>query len=254
MNLEEYDSMTAAEPSLDESTYLLHSPLEIAHVLRDIMRRHSLTTIHFDAGHEVLLTALLAIDPATNELVFDASGNARLNQAVLAAPRLLFFSNQDKIKVRFVTARARVVRWQGRDAFAVAQPKSLLRLQRRENYRLLAPVAHPVKCVIPVAEENGQRAAEARLHDIGLGGVGLIMAPAELPVMPGMQWPNCRIVLPESGNVIATLEVRFAASAALSNRKTVLRVGCVFVRPSMAALTMVQRYMLRLERAKRTVE
>lgn len=253
MNLDEHDGTTVAAPSLDESAYLLHSPLEIAHVLRDIMRRHSLTTVHFDTGHDVLLTALLAIDPASNELVFDAGGSARLNQAVLAAPRLLFFSKQDKIKVRFVTGRARVVQWQGRDAFAVAQPESLLRLQRRENYRLLAPVAHPIKCIIPVPDEDLRGSVEARLHDIGLGGVGLILAPAELPVMPAMQWPNCRIVLPESGNVIATLEVRFAATATLSNRKTVLRVGCVFVRPSIAALTMVQRYMLRLERAKRTV-
>lgn len=34
----------------------------------------------------------------------------------------------------------------------------------------------------------------------------------------------------------------------LLNDKTVLRVGCKFVRPSMAALGLIQRQMMKLER------
>jgi hypothetical protein len=38
----------------------------------------------------------------------------------------------------------------------------------------------------------------------------------------------------------------------LLNGKQMMRVGCQFVRPSMSALALIQRYMMRLERDKKS--
>jgi flagellar brake protein len=232
----------------DESQYLLHARIDIAAVLRDIVRARALASVHFGSADEALLTPLLAVDPAAGEILFDCSGSANLNRGILRAIKLLFYSAHDKVKVRFSTGPARLTEHEGRQAFAVQFPASMLRLQRREYYRMLAPVANPVRCVVPVDEQDGVRYAETRVHDISHGGVALIANPGELPAKAGARYLNCRIVLPQSGNVVVTLETVYMLDMMLLNGKSVVRAGCQFIRPSLSALSLVQRYMMKLER------
>ena len=241
----------ADESGGDESPYLLHSRVDIAAVLRDIVRTRGLASVHFGGGQETLLTPLRVVDPAAGEIVFDRSGSDRLNQALLRASRLLFVSSHDKVKVRFSTGPARTVQHEGHEAFSVRMPESMLRLQRREFYRVLAPVARPVRCVMPVDGPKGVRNIETRLHDISQGGVAVIAQPGDLPVEIGASYPNCRIVLPEAGNVVVTLQTANMSAMTLLNGKHMMRAGCQFVRPSMSALALIQRYMMKLERDKK---
>jgi c-di-GMP-binding flagellar brake protein YcgR len=243
---------TGTDAAGDESPYLLHARVDIAAVLRDLVRSRELASVHFVGGQDTLLTPLLAVDPAADAIVFDCSGSARINQSLMRASRLLFIASHDKVKIRFTTGPARVVQHEARDAFAVRLPDSMLRLQRREFYRLLAPVARPVRCVIPVDRGNGVRSIETRLHDISQGGVALVAQPGDLPGEIGALYPNCRIVLPEVGNLMVSLRTANMLTMTLLNGKQMQRVGCQFVRPSMAALALVQRYMMRLERERKS--
>ena len=235
----------------DESAYLLHSRIDIAAVLRDIVRGRGLASVHFGAGQETLLTPLLSVDPHANEIVFDCSGSERLNEALLRASKLLFVSAQDKVKVRFSTGPARPVRHAGRNAFAVDLPESMLRLQRREFYRVLVPVARPVRCVVPVKHGNGVRNVEARLHDISQGGIAVVTQPGELPDEIGAIYRDCRIALPDTGNLVVSLQTANKHVLQLLNGKQMVRIGCLFVHPGMAATALIQRYIMKLERDKK---
>jgi c-di-GMP-binding flagellar brake protein YcgR len=246
------DVGSAADTGGDESPYLLHSPIDIAAVLRDLVRSRGLASVHFNAGQDTLLTPLLRVDSAAGEIVFDCSGSERLNQALLRASKLLFLSSHDKVKIRFITAAARIVEHEGRAAFAVRMPESMLRLQRREFYRVLAPVARPVPCIIPVDKGNGVHHVETRLHDISQGGVAVVVQPHELPAEIGALYDDCRIALPDAGNVVVKLRTANMLLMTLLNGRQIMRVGCQFVRPSMSALALIQRYMMRLERDKKS--
>jgi c-di-GMP-binding flagellar brake protein YcgR len=246
------DVGSAADTGGDESPYLLHSRIDIAAVLRDLVRSRGLASVHFNAGQDTLLTPLLRVDPAAGEIVFDCSGSERLNQALLRASKLLFLSSHDKVKIRFITGAARIVEHEGRAAFAVRMPESMLRLQRREFYRVLAPVARPVPCIIPVDRGNGVHHVETRLHDISQGGVAVVVQPHELPAEIGALYDDCRIALPDAGNVVVKLRTANMLLMTLLNGRQMMRVGCQFVRPSMSALALIQRYMMRLERDKKS--
>lgn len=237
-----------APPADDESPYVLHARMDIVAVLRDVARTRALVTVHFGSGQEALLTPLLAVDTAGGELIFDCSGSEAMNESVLKARKLVHYGLHDKVRVRFNTGPARRIQWQGRSAFAVTLPDSMLRLQRRELYRVPAPVTRPVRCVIPIEDKDRMRHLETRLHDISQGGVALIAQPNDMKFEPGMSFPNCRLVLPDSGNAFVMLEVVHVREEKLLNDKIVLRVGCKFVRPSMAALALVQKQMMKLER------
>lgn len=232
----------------DESPYLLHARMDIVAVLRDVARSRTLVTVHFGTGHEALLTPLLGVDGNAEELVFDCSGSEAMNRSVLQARKLLFYGLHDKVRIRFNTGSARQTLWEGRDSFAVKLPESMLRLQRRELYRVPAPITRPVRCVIPVEAADRTRHIETRLHDISQGGVALVAQPNDYPFEAGMKFPNCRIVLPDAGNAVVMLEVVHVKEEKLLNEKSILKIGCKYVRPSMAALALIQKQMMRLER------
>lgn len=241
-------SPATAPPDEDESPYLLHARMDIVSVLRDVARGRSLVTVHYGSSHEALLTPLLGVDTAAGQFFFDCSGSEPMNQAVLGARKLLYYGLHDKIRIRFNTGPARIVDWQNRRSFAVKLPDALLRLQRRELYRVPAPVTRPVRCVIPIEDDGRVRHVETRLHDISQGGVALVAQPGDIDIAPGMSFPNCRIVLPDAGNAVVMLQVVHVREEKLLNDKIVLRIGCKYVRPSMAALALVQKQMMKLER------
>jgi c-di-GMP-binding flagellar brake protein YcgR len=237
-----------APPTQDESPFLLHARMDIVSVLRDVARARTLVTVHFGTSREALLTPLLGVDTDAGELLFDCSGSEAMNASVRQMHKLLFYGLHDKVRIRFNTGAARQIKWEGRDSFAVKLPDSLLRLQRRELYRVPAPVTRPIRCVIPVEVNDRTRHIETRLHDISQGGVALVSQVGDYPFEPGMKFPNCRIVLPDAGNAVVMLEVVHVKEEKLLNDKTALKIGCKYVRPSMAALALVQKQMMRLER------
>ena len=238
----------------DESAYILRSRAEIVHVLRDLVRTRALTTVRMSGTQGTLVTPLIAVDDDADTIVFDGSGNAALNAAVVRAASLRFVSAQDKVKIRFSTAPARPVAWGGDQAFAAPIPAELLRLQRREFYRVVAPVSRAVQCIVPLSSDNHYRYVETRVYDIGLGGVAIIAQPGQIPAEPGTRYDNCRIVLPDAGNVVVTLEVRSTIEMKLINGKAAVRIGCQFVRPSAATSSLIQRYTMRIERDRKRRE
>ena len=231
----------------EDSPYLLRSRVDVAAVLRDVVRTRGLATVHYGSGQDALLTSLLRVDPLAGEMVFDCSGSERINRNLLRAAKLLFVSSHDKVKIRFTTGPAQLVDHEGAKAFCVRMPESLLRLQRREHYRVLAPVARPVQCLIPIENGSGARSIQTRLHDISLGGIAVIAQPGELPLTIGATYQHCRILLPAGGPVSITLQTANFSEMHLLNGKSALRVGCRFVRPSMPTLSLIQRYIMRLE-------
>ena len=150
--------------------------------------------------------------------------------------------------MQFTTDRVAAVSFEGRLAFRLPLPDTIMKLQRREYYRLATPVVHPLKCEI--AGPDGKR-FELALADISLGGVCLVGQPAGFSFEPGMALEDCRIDLPEIGAIRAGLCVRNSYVVTLKNGVTSHRTGCEFVKLGSQQEAMVQRYIIRLERERR---
>jgi flagellar brake protein len=235
------------------SKYLLYSRSEIVFVLRSVLQKGSMITVYFDQGQSFLLTTLIEIDAEKGHLLFDLASDGEMNRRALLTDRLLFTTSLDKVKVQFSLKRLEKAEYKGRPAFRGAIPESLLRLQRREYYRLTTPIANPVRCRFNVVRADGSTAAaDVPLLDISGGGVGLMVEADRKDDFPsGATFTDCRIDLPEEGILVATLVVRNAFEVTSKSGNRHLRVGCEYVDLPGTRLTMIQRYITRVERERK---
>lgn len=237
-----------AEPgSPDEGGFRIESGLEIAEILRALTRSRAPVTAHFDGGREFLVTALLSVEDR-GFVVLDSASNPELNERMLRGAGVTVVSNQDGVRVQFTSDRIQATSYDGRLAFRVPLPGSLVKLQRREFSRLPTPRIQPPRWEFTSAK--GER-FELPLADVGLGGVCLEGEAQGLTLEPGIELAGCRVTLPAVGTIQVRLCVRSRYTITRKNGLPSRRTGCEFVDLSPQQETLVQRYILRLERERR---
>ncbi len=229
--------------------YQIQSRQEIAQILRAIMRQNEMVTAYFNHGADFLLTSVLDADPDSGRLVLDCGPDPETNLRALSSNKFVFVSNQNSVKIQFSTSALKQIEYKGRPAFRTQLPTSLLKLQRREFYRLVAPVRVPLRCVVP--DFAGTR-YETEVGDISVGGIG-ISFPEIIALEKGVLLANCRIVLPEEGTVVSALEVRNLQEITRPTGQSILRAGCAFVGIPTPHQAMIQRYIIRIERERRAL-
>jgi c-di-GMP-binding flagellar brake protein YcgR len=253
-NIQEFlppiDPQFELEAAGDYSQYILHSKTEIRAVLRSIIQNEARITAHFDQGRSLFLTSMLALRSDNTEIIFDVGGNEEVNSKALRADNLIFTVLVDKVKIQFGLDRLQRVVYQGRPAFVGAVPDDLLRLQRREFFRLSTPLVTPIR--LRTTLEPGAQDFDVSLLDISGGGVGLMVPPDMASLLEkGLMLENCKISLPSEGLLIVWLCVRNLFDVTTRNGAHYSRVGCEFVNISAAQLSNVQRYIIQVERERK---
>lgn len=241
------------EQSNAYSKYMLESRTEIQFILRSMIKKNCMTTVYFDQGRHFFLTAILEVDDRNNKVILDRGGDKEINERALQVPRLLCTANLDKVKIQFFLKGLESVRYEDQLAFATSIPETLLRLQRREYFRLETPQANPVICQIKTKNENGVPVAlNLPLLDISGGGIGVTITDDAEPFFAiGNTFAGTRIDLPEEGVIQADLVVRSLFRVTMRNGTQNLRAGCEFINLPGNRLTMIQRYITRIERERK---
>jgi len=226
--------------------YQIYSRTEIIGVLREIMRRRVLVTIHFGGGMQFIVTSLLAINPDFEELVFDCGAEKEANKALARSNRFTIVTFVNHVKIQFSGQRMEETAYEGTPALRMRMPDSLLRFQRREYFRT-AVAGKPVLCRIP-PQGKDDKPLDVRIVDIGCGGIALLGPLDERMVETGTILGKCRIDLPEVGAITAAIEIRNIAELTMPNGVKQRRWGCRFANLPAAMVTMIQRYVNMAER------
>lgn len=234
------------------SQYMLRSPAEVQLVLRGLFEHVSQITVFFNEGQDMLLTTLAHV--ANDHLILDYGPSAEMNRKALEAEKHFCVTSLDKVRIQFILRRFEKAEHEGRPAFRCALPDELLRLQRREFFRLTTPIVRPLKCTIPIPLAEGVYLHEASVFDISGGGLGLSAPPEGIPFEAGMDFPGCRIELPEVGFVTGTLRVKSVFEVTLRSGARLQRAGCEFVNLPGPMMTLIQRYIIKVERERKARE
>lgn len=235
----------------DYSRFLLDDRLEVAVILRGLVQKRCIVTAYPDGSREFFLSSVLSFDEDRQRLVLDPPADEQARERAAAAASLACTALLDKVKVQFSVGPLQAIDFEGFPAFSAAAPDQVLRLQRRDYFRLIAPVSHALECTIPVPGEGGEISSfKARVIDISGGGIAIIVPPRDLPFSPEVEFHDCRLMLPDLGIVTARLQVRNVFEITNRNGIRMLRAGCQFMGLSGNASSMIQRYILKIERER----
>jgi c-di-GMP-binding flagellar brake protein YcgR len=248
--MESTDTPTATTLDIAQSNdfdrYLVESATERLFILRAVMQRNELITAYFNQGRDFLLTSVLAVDGS--QVILDFGTNEAANSKIQQTHKIIFVTSLDKVKTQFTADHIDKVRYEGRDAFRIKFPAALLKIQRREYYRLATPLGNPLKCTLDVA---GRGPVELTVADISVGGVGISGPLGDFKPELGNVFPDGRIVLPEEGLIELDLEIRSVRDVTLRSGAKAWRFGCRFLDIAAPQQAAIQRYINRIDRERR---
>lgn len=228
----------------------VESRKEIIALLRAVGEKNQLIRIMIHGESDATMTSILEVDAEHDIVILDCSINPDQNRRILTAGHIAFETTLDKIRILFSSDQVEACVFEHGPALKITLPATLIRLQRREFYRMPTPVSDPVRVVIPLPAELGGGMSTFPLADISCGGIALLDNKLVLENTLGHNYPTCRIDLPDIGIVMTTLQIRNSSDLTLLNSKTNRRLGCQFVDIPRAMLAHVQRYITKLERER----
>lgn len=227
--------------------YILRDAREIAYVLRQLGARRAVVTAWYGRAGDFLTTGVIDVAADNRSLILDLGRDEAAIAGALAAGRLLCATQLDKVKIQFPLEHLERCTHEAFPALRTPLPDILLRLQRREYYRLSAPSLDSLACQIPLRDG---RKIHARILDISGGGLAIVAPPGGEDLQVGTIFENCRLELPDSPPLTVSLQVRNMFRMSTRGSSEVLRAGCQLVHLRAAEANLIQRYILRTERER----
>ena len=258
--------------STELSKYAVRGRNEVASILGALRKSRAAVMAYIDhVGDDFILTSVVAVVPEKNLVLLDLGSNAEANQRALTAARIVCVTELDGVRIQMSVEALHSAHFEGHDVFGMSIPETLLRLQRRENYRVSTPRGDPPICIITDARALGVP-DEMDIVDISCGGVALALPPGAFEIETGTRFNRCRIPLPELGKdtsfgalygstqslgrpegveVLTSLLVRGTFDIRFPNGSVHRRVGCEFIGMRERERALIQRYVNKAERERR---
>ena len=190
VNTPKFDSIENME------NYMLYGRGEIMQKLRQLGKKHSLISLHFN--ERTMLSTVVDVLSDKNLLVLDYGSNEEMNQNLLKHNRAVVKTDYDGIQAQFTIKDIRKARLQGKPSFACSLPESILWVQRREFYRVRIPLSEVVTCELIFSDNNR---TEYPIIDISTGGIALFDQNDELELELGNTFHNCKLTLGDHSTV-----------------------------------------------------
>ena len=234
----------------DLGPYQIYSRREIIALLRNISESKQLVRMVINDGTEAVVTSVLAIDESDNTVIIDVAPSQVQNQRIMESDNVSFETMLEHIRILFFATHIDACTYEDLPAFQFEIPASMVRLQRREFYRVLTPVTNPVRCTISIPHEveEASTTVVVALQNVSGGGVAILDEKKLLDPTIGRIYKDCRIDLPGGSLVVTTLQIRNSQEITLPNGKNIRRLGCLFVDMPKSMMGAVQRYITKLER------
>ncbi len=244
--------MSATPKFENEEDYTVHNNKEIVQILKKLIDDKTNLRVSFNQGNEDYITNIISVDNESGHLYFDLTVDDVFNQRLTNSATIMV-SKDSGIRIKWNSSKHTQVALVDGKALQLEIPTEIIRLQRRELFRLPTPSVKPLTCQIHVPNLiNPQKLDPISYHlvDVSLGGVGLIVPNKVHPsIAVGKLFDDCRIEFPDVGEARLTLEVRNIIKLPSENNDEKFRIGMQYVQPTRANENMIHRYTFDLERA-----
>lgn len=229
-------------PIQQEGRYELRSRADVIDVFSALVKSPIPISLTIAQSGESVSCFLIAMDPAFEELVFEAGGVAEVAK-LDGSGGLVAKVQINAVWFTFEALNVVMARGYEQPAFRACMPTILQRTQRRESARYPVPGVNPPVCDVTTPE----RSFRLRVLDISLSGIALgIDSPiADYPL--GAKLEKCLLQFPEVGAIETDLVVAYRNGEGTAGEH---RIGCRFTNMLASSLTHLQRYIGQLERER----
>lgn len=242
-------AMGAADVNENAEQYRVGTRVEIISILRALAADNVLATVYYDGRERFILSRILAVNPEFEEVIIDCGKDARANQEMRLSAEIVVEAYHHQIKIIFTVQHVELTVFEDRPAFRMRLPSTVLRLQRRSDYRARSPVL--ASASITSTFDKGEDPITIRVADISCGGIAFVVAGAKQVLVPGARITECVLEMPRIGKLDVILEVRHTADYKDGMGRPMRRVGCRFLHLPGAAATLVQRYINQIDVERR---
>ncbi|HIE5387449.1 TPA: flagellar brake protein YcgR [Enterobacter cancerogenus] len=229
--------------------FLKQNPLAVLGVLRDLQKGD--VPLRISWADSQFISKIL--DASPDALIIDLGSQEQENRAVLRAEHISVMAETQGAKVEFVLPRLAPSVYQGLPAFTSSLPLNLWFVQRREYFRISAPLHPAYFCKAKMPDKKEIR---FRLFDLSLGGMGALMdTPKPDGLVEGMRFTQIELDMGGFGRFWFDAQL-----IAISERKvvdgknetiTTPRLSFRFLNVGPAAERELQRIIFSLERDAR---
>lgn len=240
------DHPTLPAPHDDDGYYdkfFVYGAADVRRHLQRLVDSRCTLSAHAEGARESVVTVLLQVEDAS--LWVDVPPGRETLMRWLNAPQLRFEGSIERVALRFACGPAQLDSHGGRPALLLPVPSRLLHLQRREFMRREPPVG-ALTCRFPSPLRAGEW-TEATIRDIGGGGLAVLGTREQIQFVVGDVLSDCRIHLPEFGDVVVDLRVRHLIERQARGRD-LAQAGCEFVDLDAASQRKLFRYLMQLDR------
>jgi flagellar brake protein len=224
----------------EESKFLIKSPKEIQLTLHALAQKKTVTVVYFDNGERSFKTILLAVND--KGIWLDVGPNDEDNTLLLNSNNITFVTMHHGAKVQFICHQAQVALYATHPAFYFPLPAQIMRLQRRDYFRLPTSPDAPLKCIIAPSQVKSATQDEITIMDISVGGIALVCKEQFVQLEAGKVYPDCQIELPGTGTLIVTIQVKNLFDVTSAGGVVTKHAGCEFVQLDGKMSMLLQRY------------
>ena len=232
--------------------YVISGKQGIQSVLKAIIDKRRMLSVWQKKGDNFFLATLLGFDPTTNQIWLERSRHELAWQNNLS-DGLLCCADIDKVQVQFTLRDPKPGSFRNESAWVATLPSTLVRLQRREYFRMPFPVGKPAFCKIKGINAYGcPSQVRVQLVDISAGGIGFAAPITMTNAFPrDIQYKECELKLPDEEVMTLDLDVRNSFLVTTRSGVRTLRVGVEFSRLPNSKMSAIQRVITAIEREKR---
>ena len=222
-----------------KSERVTHRP-QIIGLLRRLKESHNLLSVRVEGSERYYTSMLLEVDSREGYIVLDQISDRKGHELAIEHGRLRAYCQCRGVDLNF-EARIRAVRdEQGMIVYRAPLPEWVNYLQRRADFRVRVAMNSGLAAHMEL--DDGQR-LEARLHDLSMGGVGLVIETG-LDFRTGLLIPRL-VIRREKETLLETpCEVRFQLERAKGRK----RLGLRFVDPEPDQKHKLRKLVTQLER------
>ena len=243
----QFDGVIELSPEIEDNKFRVSSKPAIQSILGAVMQRNILVALHFGHNNDYILTSILAINPELKRIVVDFGEAEKLSKVALDTKEVTFVTSQEQSKIQFICTAIKKIQFEGRNAFSIELPKSILHIKKRQYYQITKPSPTKLKCIVPLPNEYNSNTTEIVVHDISCGGITLIEHDSLVKFECGEVYKNCQIDLPGVGTLNIAIKVKNTYKVTLDNGLICKHAGCEFINSPQEMLEMVRQYISKLK-------